>query len=372
MPDPVSMTRTAGASPAANDLGRIGLAPMEGVIDADTRALLSADGALDWCVTEFVRVVDARLPARVFLRHCPELADASADDNNKGPLTPSATPVTLQLLGSDPVALAANAEQAISLSATRLDLNFGCPAKTVNRHDGGASLLRTPERVHAAVAAVATVCRRSGTDVSAKLRLGFDDKRLALACALAAEAGGAHELVVHARTRREGYRPPAHWEWIARVRTTVAIPVVANGDIWTLDDYWKARSLSGCRDVMLGRGMLADPRLAQRIRHWQTSGGERLPATPWSARRETLCRYAERKCRNGMPEKFIVSLLKQWLNIMRAHDAEAAVCFAAVRRETGLAAFLRVLRAWPAGASESSRESPQTKTPVRVTYGCFL
>lgn len=328
-------------SRAASATGRIGLAPMEGVIDADTRALLSEDGALDWCVTEFVRVVDAKLPPRVFLRHCPELATAGSS----GPITPSATPVTLQLLGSDPQALAANAEQAIAQGTTRLDLNFGCPAKTVNRHDGGASLLRTPARVYAAVAAVSDVGKRFGVSVNAKLRLGFDDKQLALACAQAAEAGGAEELVVHARTRREGYRPPAHWEWIARIRTAVSVPVVANGDIWSLEDYWKARSLSGCDDVMLGRGMLADPWLARRIRHWQISDGERLPTTPWSARSAVLNRYAEAKRSAGMSEKVIVSLLKQWLNIMRGRDAEAASRFMALRRETALDAFLAGLNA---------------------------
>ncbi|WP_189444785.1 tRNA dihydrouridine synthase [Salinicola rhizosphaerae] len=317
---------------------------MEGVVDAETRALLSADGALDWCVTEFVRVVDARLPPRVFLRHCPELASTEAGSAH-GPRTPSGVPVTLQLLGSDPVALAANAEQAISMGVRRLDLNFGCPAKTVNRHDGGASLLRTPERVYRVVSAVAEAGKRHGVSVNAKLRLGFDDKQLALACALAAESGGAEELVVHARTRREGYRPPAHWEWIARIRTAVGVPVVANGDIWTLEDYWKARSLSGCRDVMLGRGMLADPWLARRIRHWQQTG-ERLAPTPWSTRRDVLCRYAEQKHADGMADKFIVSLLKQWLNIMRGRDAESAACFTAVRRETDLAIFLQRLDAW--------------------------
>ena len=120
---------------------------MEGVIDAATRDLLTRSPGIDWTVTEFVRVVDTRLPPRVFLRHCPELADGR-------PLTPGGAPVHLQLLGSDPAALAANARQALALGTTSLDLNFGCPAKLVNRHDGGASMLRDPERLRAAVTAV--------------------------------------------------------------------------------------------------------------------------------------------------------------------------------------------------------------------------
>ncbi|GHA98841.1 tRNA dihydrouridine synthase [Modicisalibacter luteus] len=303
---------------------------MEGAIDAITRDLLTMQEGLDWTVTEFVRVVDARLPPRVFYKHCPELRESAV-------ATPSGIPVHLQLLGSDPQALAANAHQAIQLGATGLDLNFGCPAKTVNRHDGGASLLRDPERVFRVVAAVADAA--DGTvPVTAKVRLGFADRRLALACAQAAEAGGARHLVVHARTRNEGYRPPAHWEWIARIRHQLSIPVIANGDIWTLKDYWKARSLSGCEDVMLGRGMLADPDLAQRIRHWQRTG-EQLPETAWIRRAAILEAYANRQ-QASLPDKVVVSLLKQWLNQMRARDAEAAARFAMLRRETRLAPFL--------------------------------
>ncbi|MFB9145756.1 tRNA dihydrouridine synthase [Halomonas alkalicola] len=306
---------------------------MEGVIDAHTRDLLTRQPGFDWTVTEFVRVVDARLPPRVFHKHCPELLGPSVT-------TPSRIPVHLQLLGSDPATLAANASQALSLGAVSLDLNFGCPAKLVNRHDGGASLLRDPRRVYAAVAAVNDAVGHA-IPVTAKVRLGFADSRLALACALAAEAGGARQLVVHARTRNEGYRPPAHWEWIGRIRSRLSIPVVANGDIWTLEDYWRARTLSGCRDVMIGRGALADPWLAPRIRHWQLTG-ERLPATPWSARAEILTRFAELQ-RSTLPERVVASLIKQWLNHMRVRDPEAARRFERLKRINDLEALLEGL-----------------------------
>lgn len=307
---------------------------MEGVIDATTRQLLTARGGFDWVVTEFVRVVDARLPAKVFMRICPELA--------AGARTPSGVPVELQLLGSAPEVLGENAVQAVACGATSIDINFGCPAKLVNRHDGGASLLRDPRRVHRAVSGVAAALHGTGVAVTAKIRLGFDDKRLALACAQAAEDGGARRLVVHARTKKEGYRPPAHWEWIASIRQRLTIPVVANGDIWTLEDYWKARTLSGCRDVMLGRGALADPWLAARIRHWQQSG-ERLPTTTWAARAEVLLEYAA-LIGTALPDKVTLSLLKQWLNIMRQHDATAAGHFATLKRLKGLDEFLAALR----------------------------
>lgn len=308
---------------------------MEGVIDAVTRDLLTRTPGFDWAVTEFVRVVDARLPARVFLRHCPELEQPKV-------ATRAGVPVHLQLLGADPDALAANARQALHQGACSLDLNFGCPAKAVNRHDGGASLLRDPLRVEAAVAAVHAAVGNA-IPVTAKLRLGFADRRLALACARAAERGGATQLVVHARTRQEGYRPPAHWEWLGRIRHHVRIPVVANGDIWTLEDYWKARTLSGCRDVMLGRGALADPWLAWRIRHWQSTG-KRLPATPWRVRADLLSDFAATQ-RTTLPERVVTALVKQWLSHMRHRDAEAARRFQALKRHTTLDTLLAGLQA---------------------------
>ncbi|SDN66471.1 tRNA dihydrouridine synthase [Vreelandella arcis] len=303
---------------------------MEGVIDAVTRELLTSTPGFDWTVTEFVRVVDARLPPRVFYKHCPELAHANV-------ATPSGTPVHLQLLGADPKALAANAQQALSLGARSIDLNFGCPAKLVNRHDGGASLLRQPERVYQAVKAVADALDGE-IPVTAKIRLGFSDRRLAIACAQATESGGASRLVVHGRTRDEGYRPPAHWEWIAKIRHRVALPVVANGDIWTLEDYWKARTLSGCRDVMLGRSALADPWLAPRIRHWQRTG-ERLPDTTWPMRVSVLKQYAHRQ-RQQLPNRVVVSLVKQWLAQMRQGNAEANLHFQRIKRITDLDTLL--------------------------------
>lgn len=303
---------------------------MEGVIDALTRDLLTRQAGFDWSVTEFVRVVDTRLPPRVFYKHCPELQQRPV-------ATPSGVPVHLQLLGADPQALAENARQALALGAISIDLNFGCPAKLVNRHDGGASLLRQPERVYRAVKAVAEALDDE-IPVTAKIRLGFANRRLAVACAQATESGGAARLVVHGRTRDEGYRPPAHWEWIGKVRRHVSIPVVANGDIWTLEDYWKARTLSGCCDVMLGRSALADPWLAPRIRHWQQTG-ERLADTTWTMRASVLQEYAALQ-RQHLPDRVVVSLVKQWLAQMRQGNAEANQHFQRLKRLTDLDTLL--------------------------------
>ncbi|MGJ8525131.1 tRNA-dihydrouridine(16) synthase [Halomonadaceae bacterium LMG 33818] len=312
---------------------------MEGVIDVHTRHLLSQIPGLDWIVTEFVRVVDARLPARVFTRICPEL--------KQGSITENGTPVTLQLLGSDPKALGQNAQQAVKCGATHLDINFGCPAKLVNRHGGGAMLLQNPEHVYTALKGITDAV---DIPVSAKLRLGFNNKQLAVACAEAAVSAGADHLTVHARTKREGYQPPAHWEWVADIRRHVSIPVIVNGDIWTLEDYWKARTLSGCQDVMIGRGLLADPWLAQRIKHW-VEYGERLPETRWRQRAAILIKFAEALSAEAL-DKVIVSLLKQWMAIMRQHNVEAHDHFLTLKRIKDLPEFLHAL--------EKSAHSPRS------------
>ena len=101
--------------------------------------------------------------------------------------------------------------------------------------------------------------------VTAKMRLGYEDSDQALDCARALAAGGAAQLVVHARTKADAYRPPAYWEWVARIQEVVALPVYANGEIWSVDDWRRCRAVSGVEDFMLGRGLVARPDLALQI-----------------------------------------------------------------------------------------------------------
>ncbi|HEX4872415.1 MAG TPA: tRNA-dihydrouridine synthase family protein, partial [Nevskiaceae bacterium] len=223
---------------------RLALAPMEGLVDPLLRELLTEVGGLDWCVTEFVRVTTRLLPAAVFHRYAPEA--------HQGWRTASGVPVHLQLLGSDPACLADNAALAAALGAPVIDLNFGCPAKTVNRSRGGAILLREPELLERIVRAVRAAVP-AAVPVTAKMRLGYEHTDLALDCARALESGGAAQLVVHARTKVQGYQPPAHWEWIARIREAVAVTVYANGEIWSVADWQRCRAVSGAADFMLGR-----------------------------------------------------------------------------------------------------------------------
>src|SRR3954447_19980614 len=120
------------------------LAPMEGVADAPMRAFLSQRGGFACCVAEFVRISQAVPGPRTFRERIPELLN--------GGRTPAGLPVQVQLLGGDPERLAQAAVVAVRAGARAVDLNFGCPAKCVNRHDGGATLLRYPDRIRAIVA----------------------------------------------------------------------------------------------------------------------------------------------------------------------------------------------------------------------------
>ena len=294
------------------------LAPMEGLLDFTLRDILTRAGGVDRCVAEFIRVTGTLLPERVFYRVVPEL--------RHGGRTPAGVPVRAQLMGSDAACLAENAARLAGLGPAGIDLNFGCPAKVVNRHGGGAALLDDPELIARIVGAVRRAVP-AAMPVSAKMRLGFNDASRTLECAQAIASGGACELVVHARTKADGYRPPAYWERIALVRAAVDIPVIANGEIWSVGDALRARELSGSDTLMLGRGMVSDPGLALAIVA-DARGGvagltwvelQPLLAAFWSL----VCSHIEPRARAGR--------LKQWLNYLRRRHPQAEAAYLAVR-----------------------------------------
>jgi tRNA-dihydrouridine synthase C len=323
------------------------LAPMEGLLDFTLRDILTRAGGVDRCVAEFIRVTGTLLPERVFTRVVPEL--------NHGSLTRAGVPVRVQLMGSDPVCLAENAARLAGLGPAGIDLNFGCPAKIVNRHGGGAALLEDPELIARIVGAVRRAVP-AAMPVSAKMRLGFNDDSRTLACAHAIVSGGADELVVHARTKADGYRPPAYWERIAAVREAVAIPVIANGEIWSVADALRARELSGCDTLMLGRGMVSDPGLALAI----VAADSALPgmALSWAELQPLLTAFWSLVCGHIEP-RARAGRLKQWLNYLRRRHPQAEVAYAAVRTINDpqrVAAWLGLVPTLPAVARDDEDE----------------
>jgi len=293
---------------------------MEGVIDAPLRVLLTRLGGYDLCVTEFLRVTDRLFPAKVFRRVCPEI--------DHGSRTASGTPVALQLLGGDAQVMAENAHKASELGAYGIDINFGCPSRFVTRKDGGSILLQAPERVHEIIAAV----RRAvpvAIPVSAKIRLGYEDTSLALENAQAVQDGGAEFITVHARTRRDGYKAPARWEWLARLRESLTLPMVANGDIRSVEDYWRCLESTGCEDVMIGRAAVSQPDLGRRIS--LSKQGKAAAPFLWSEVEGLLLELGENMARER-EGRHVASRLKQWLNMLRQAYPEAGDCFAQLRQ----------------------------------------
>lgn len=308
-------TPTTGLAPP-----KVYLAPMQGVMDHHLRALVTRLGGVDGCVTEFIRVTDQRLPTRVFHRYCPELAD--------GARTASGVPVKVQLLGSNPWALAVNAQKAAALGASAIDLNFGCPAKTVNNSAGGAKLLSQPELMYQIVLAVRQRLPQH-VPLSAKIRLGYEDRSRYLEAAEAAAAGGADELVVHARSKADGYRPPAYWRYIDEIQAALSIPVVANGEVWSVADWQRCREQSSVNQVMLGRGMLAKPDLALAIkRHAAQTAHQHMT---WRQACQLLLDY-HLITRDAYPRKFLGNRVKQWLSYLQLQFCEAGDFLQCIKR----------------------------------------
>lgn len=233
---------------------------MEGVTDAPIRAYFGKRRGLTHGVSEFFRISQDLPSVKVFKNHVPEL--------NTGSLAGECLPIQVQLLGGNPELLAEASKRAIEAGAIGIDLNFGCPAPTVNRHDGGATLLKYPQRIRSICEAV----RRQVPNeyaVSAKLRLGFDDTTLLHQNVQSAAEGGVNWITLHGRTRTQGYQPPADWYKIGEVEralngdapTQNSLPIVANGDLFTLDDLKRCQEASRCRHFMIGRGAMANPGL---------------------------------------------------------------------------------------------------------------
>ena len=295
---------------------------MEGVVDAVMREQLTAIGGYERCVTEFVRVSQTVLPKRVFFRYAPEL--------RQGGLTPSGTPVYLQLLGSDPELMAANAARAASLGAPGIDLNFGCPAKTVNRSQGGAVLLRSPQLIR-------SICEQvrdrvpERTPVTAKIRLGYDSDEQFQEILDALSGVALSEITIHARTKRQGYRPPAHWHQLRQARLTLPYPVIANGELWTPADVKRCAEISGCDAFMLARGALCRPDLGAAI--VANHRGEAGPTFSWPEAQQLLATFLARN-RALYDPRYAVNPVKQWLVYLKVYYPQAAALFGEVKRIT--------------------------------------
>ncbi|MDU6388042.1 MULTISPECIES: tRNA dihydrouridine(16) synthase DusC [unclassified Pantoea] len=294
---------------------RVLLAPMEGVLDSLVRELLSEVNDYDLCVTEFLRVVDQLLPVKSFYRLCPELRNNSR--------TPSGTRVRLQLLGQHPEWLAENAARAAELGSWGVDLNCGCPSKLVNGSGGGATLLKDPELIYRGAKAMREAVP-SHLPVTVKVRLGWDSGERRFEIADAVQQAGASELVVHGRTKEDGYRAEAiNWQAIGEIRQRLRIPVVANGEIWDWQSAQACLSATGCDAVMIGRGALNVPNLSLVVKYNEAP-------MAWPDVVALLQKYTRLE-KQGDTGLYHVARIKQWLGYLRKAYPQADGLFTDIR-----------------------------------------
>ncbi|MCX9072994.1 tRNA dihydrouridine(16) synthase DusC [Citrobacter portucalensis] len=294
---------------------RVLLAPMEGVLDSLVRELLTEVNDYDLCITEFVRVVDQLLPAKVFHRLCPELHNNSR--------TPSGTLVRIQLLGQYPQWLAENAARAVELGSYGVDLNCGCPSKLVNGSGGGATLLKDPELIYRGAKAMREAVP-AHLPVTVKVRLGWDNSDRQFEIADAVQQAGASELAVHGRTKEQGYKAEhINWQAIGEIRQRLTIPVIANGEIWDWQSAQDCMAISGCDAVMIGRGALNIPNLSRVVKYNE-------PRMPWPDVVTLLQKYTRLE-KQGDTGLYHVARIKQWLGYLRKEYSEATELFQEIR-----------------------------------------
>lgn len=228
---------------------RLYLAPMEGLGSDPFRRAISKIGGFDESCTPFIRV-----PKNPHIASLARVYD---------PGVTAPMPQAAQIMASEPDDAAAMCQELERRGAPRIDLNCGCPSNRVNGRGAGASLLRDPKHLHEILSAMV---QSVSIPVSAKLRSGFEDTTLFDENIKAAESSGITLLTLHPRTKREGYKPPCHWDLIGRAKSLVSIPVVGSGDVLTPKDAERMINQTGCDGVMIGRGAVRNPWIFHEIK----------------------------------------------------------------------------------------------------------
>ncbi|MBW4538095.1 MAG: tRNA dihydrouridine synthase DusB [Myxacorys chilensis ATA2-1-KO14] len=242
---------------------RVLQSPLSGVTDLVFRRLVRRYAPESMMYTEMVNATGLH-----YVKQLPIIMEVD----------PNERPISIQLFDCRPDFLAEAAQKAVAEGADTVDINMGCPVNKITKNGGGSSLLRQPEL---AAEIVRSVVEAVEVPVTVKTRIGWTEKEInILDFARRMEDAGAKMITVHGRTRAQGYNGSAKWEWIAKVKEVLSIPVIGNGDIFSVESAVRCLELTGADGIMCSRGTLGYPFLVGEIDHFLKTGEERLPLTP--------------------------------------------------------------------------------------------
>ncbi len=240
---------------------RVLQSPLSGVTDMVFRRLVRRYAPESMMYTEMVNATGLH-----YVKQLPKIMEVD----------PNERPISIQLFDCRPDFLAEAAVKAVAEGADTVDINMGCPVNKITKNGGGSSLLRQPE---VAEAIVQEVVKSVNVPVTVKTRIGWNDKEITiLDFAKRMQDAGAQMITVHGRTRAQGYNGNARWEWIERVKNVLSIPVIANGDIFSVEAALKCLEQTGADGVMCSRGTLGYPFLVGEIDFFLKTG-EYLPSS---------------------------------------------------------------------------------------------
>lgn len=242
---------------------RVLQSPLSGVTDLVFRRLVRRYAPASMMYTEMVNATGLH-----YVKELPQIME----------IDPGERPISIQLFDCRPDFLAEAAQMAVGEGADTVDINMGCPVNKITKNGGGSSLLRQPEL---AAQIVRSVVDAVAVPVTVKTRIGWCDSEInAVEFARQMEAAGAKMLTLHGRTRAQGYNGPARWEWIANVKSVLSIPVIANGDIFSVEAAVNCLEQTGADGVMCARGTLGYPFLVGEIDHFFKTGEMRPAPSP--------------------------------------------------------------------------------------------